>query len=310
MVRVTNSFLNSTTTIPQFNPARFTSALTEWHYPKGPRLRAKLNAKRNDLVDRLRKKPDDDEAADLATKLEACKKHHRCQSAACPNCARAAKRFCTKVIREFLRHHPDRDKIVCVSVVPADGTILKGELTAEQHVRNVRRWKGALGHAGVTCFVGATDWSFNEHTDGRYQPGWQEHFYGFTVTDDPKELKKQLKEQFRATDAIPRPVQVKVWDGDQTAIEYMLKTDFRRRIGTDDGQRRDNDGDGSRECRATDKQPLRKSQKHELMLHLDEIGLQGRLLMRWLQIVNLADSGWTIVDRAPKVRVRGNGGSV
>jgi hypothetical protein len=26
------------------------------------------------------------------------------------------------------------------------------------------RWKEALGRAGVTWFIGATDWSFNEHT--------------------------------------------------------------------------------------------------------------------------------------------------
>jgi hypothetical protein len=85
----------------------------------------------------------------------------------------------------------------------------------------------------------------------------------------------------------------------------MLKSDFRRRIGTDEGERFGKDGTGKRECRATDKQPLRSSQKHELLLHLDEIGLQGRFLMKWLQFVHLGGSGWTIVDRAPKGRMRG-----
>jgi hypothetical protein len=173
----------------------------------------------------------------------------------------------------------------------------------------LRRWKEGVGRAGVTWLVGATDWSFNEHAQARYQPHWQEHFYGFTVTDDVKQLKRNLKKQFPATDAIPRPVKVKVWDGDPTAIAYMLKREFWRRIGTDDGQRRGNDGNGKRECRATDKQPLTKSQEHELLLHLDKIGIQARLMMRWLQMLNVGSLGWTIVDRAPKGRVRGNGGS-
>jgi hypothetical protein len=195
-------------------------------------------------------------------------------------------------------------------VVPPDGMTPQGKLSADQHQRNIRRWKEALGRAGVTWFVGATDWSFNEHTDGRYDPSWQEHFYGFTATDDPKRLKKRLKEQFRATDAIPRPVQVKVWDGNQTPIEYMLKPIFWRRIGTDEGQRCEKDSTEKRECRATDKQPLRKAEKHELRMHLDEIGIQGRFVMRWLQFVNVGSSGWTIVDRAPNGRMHGNGRSV
>jgi hypothetical protein len=301
--------LSSTTSSNQhFNPGRFASALTEKYYPKGLGLSVGLNVKRKSLVDRLRKRPDDDDASDLANRLEACKTDQRCRSAACPNCTHAAQTFATEVVSKFLAAHPDRDKIVCVSAVPPDGEIPKGELTADQHARNVRRWKEAMGRAGLTWFLGAADWSFNEHSEGRYKPSWQEHFYGFTATDDPKQLKKTLKEQFRATDAIPRPVQVKVWDGNQTPIEYMLKPIFWRRIGTDEGQRCEKDSTEKRECRATDKQPLRKSQKHELRMHLDEIGIQGRFLMRWLQFVNVTGSGWTIVDRAPG-RMHGNGGS-
>jgi hypothetical protein len=290
----------------QFNPGRFASGLTEDRYPKGLGKGVALNVEQIDLVEWLRKKHRTDEAAmDLADRLESCKRNRRCLSPACVKCSYVAKVFATKVVRKFLANHPEHDKIVCVSVVPADGMISKGKLSSDQHARNVRRWKEALGRAGVTWFLGATDWSFNEHTDDRYPPSWQEHFYGFTVTDDPKQLKKKLKKQFRATDAIPRPVQVKVWDGEKTAVRYMLKSDFRRRIGTDEGERFEKDSSEKRECRATDKQPLRSSQKHELLLHLDEIGLQGRFLMKWLQFVHLGGSGWTIVDRAPKGRMRG-----
>jgi hypothetical protein len=293
-----------------FNPSRFCSALAENYYPKGWGKGAGLNVEQSDLVDWLRKKYGSDPASmSLADRLEACKTDHRCRSAACPKCASAAQAFTTDVVSKFLAAHPDRKKIVCVSVVPVDGEVAKGKLSAEQQPRDLRRWKEGLARAGVKWFIGATDLSFNEHTDGRYKPSWQEHFYGFTVTDDPSELKKQLKRQFPKTDAIPRPVKVKVWDGKQKAIEYMMKREFWRRIGTDEGQRHEKDTTEKRECRATDKQPLRKAQKHELLLHLDEIGIQGRLLMRYSQFVHLAGSGWNIVDRAPKGRVRGNGPS-
>jgi hypothetical protein len=105
-------------------------------------------------------------------------------------CTYAAQAFTTEVVLKFFASHTDRKKLVCVSVVPNDGEIPAGQLNAEQHARNVRRWKEALGRAGVTWFLGATDWSFNEHENGRYNKAWLEHFYGFTVTDDVKELKR------------------------------------------------------------------------------------------------------------------------
>jgi hypothetical protein len=260
-----------------FNPGRFLSGLTPAHYPKGFSPSANVITKSIALVDWLRKKHSDDPAAmDLADRLDNCEHKKRCWSAACPCCTYAAQAFTTEVALKFLTSHPDPDKIVRVSVVPADGAIPAGQLNPDQHTRNNRRWKEALGRAGVTWFLGASDWSFNEHKNGRYDASWQEHFYGFTVTDDPKKLRKSLKKRFPPNDAIPRPVQVKSWDGDKTAIDHMLKPVFKRRIGTDDGQRHGQENGGERGCRATDKQPLQAEQKHELLLFLDQIGIQSR----------------------------------
>jgi hypothetical protein len=293
-----------------FNPGRFLSGLTPAHYPKWFSPGPSVLTKRDERVDWLIKKHgDDDVTMDLADRLDNCEREKPCNSAACPCCAYAAQAFTTEVVLKFFASHPDRAKIVCVSVVPADGAIPAGQLNPDQHARNVRRWKEALARAGVTWFLGATDWSFNEHIDGRYKASWLEHFYGFTVTDDLKTLRKSLKKQFPRTDAIPRPVQVKSWDGNQKAIDYMLKPTYRRRIGTDGGQRHDQENGGERGCRATDKQPLRAEQKHELLMFLDQIGIQSRFLMRWLQFVSLAGAGWTVADRAPRGRMHGNGQS-
>jgi hypothetical protein len=293
-----------TAATPAFNPARFTDALDEtlhrgwapWQQEKRERIK---------LVRWLRKKfKSDKRAQDLAGKLDCCEPQARCKSAACPECAGAAQRLYAKITKDFLSKCSDDTLIVCVSVVPADGTSKRGHLSKAQHARNVRRWKTALGRAGVGWFIGATDLSFNEHKDGRYPPHWSEHFYGFAETADPEMLKRKLRKQFPTTDAIPRPVTVKEWDGRNAALKYAVKDIYWRRIGTDDGKRFDKRTGTERSCRATDKQPLRSSQRWELVLHLDDVGPQGRLLLRQAQFLNLGGCGPAIVKKSPKQRRR------
>jgi hypothetical protein len=290
-----------------FNPARFTDILKEDDYrvfTSGVALRKE----RAELVDWLRKKYKDNQACQsLANKLEGCKRGARCKSAACPECSAAAQDLVAEVTRRFLKEKAKTATIACVSIVPADGITKPGQLSLAQHQRNVRRWKETIGRAGVTWFLGGSDWSFNEHQDDRYHPHWSHHVYGFTATTDLDDLKKRLQAQFPKTDAIPRPVKVQPWDGKRKPIGYMAKSKFFRRIGSDEGQRFNKANGKNRSCRATDKQPLRSSQKRELLLHLDQIGLQGRLLLKWVQILHRGVAGSAVVDRGPNGRVRGNG---
>ena len=299
------SALAPATATQAFNPARFTDALDETLYSGWAPWKEEKRA-RIDVVLWLRKKfKQDKPALNLADKLDRCRPRARCKSAACPACCGAAQRLYTKITKDFLLNKCSDDATtVCVSIVPADGTSKRGHLSNAQHVRNVRRWKTALGRAGVSWFIGATDLSFNEHKDGRYSPHWSEHFYGFTETDDPEVLKRNLRKQFPKTDAIPRPVTVKEWDGRKAALQYAVKDIFWRRIGTDDGRRFDKRTGTERSCRATDKQPLRSSQRCELVLHLDEVGVQGRLLLRQAQFLHLGGCGPAIVMKIRKQRRR------
>jgi hypothetical protein len=289
-----------------FNPARFTDIIKEDGYrvwTSGVALRKE----RAELVDWLRKYKDNQACQALADKLEGCKRGARCKSPACPECSTAARDLVTQVTRQFLKEKAKTATIVCLSIVPGDGISNPGQLSLAQHHRNVRRWKEALGRAGVTWFVGGSDWSFNEHQDNRYPRHISHHFYGFAATMDLEDLKKRLQAQFSKTDTIPRPVKVLEWDGKKKPIRYMVKSQFFRRIGSDDGQRFDKDKGENRSCRATDKQPLRSSQKRELLLHLDQIGLQGRLVLRWLQILHLGTAGSAVLERGPSGRVRVKG---
>src|ERR1700738_1088369 len=290
-----------------FNPARFTDIIKEDDYrvwTSGVPLRKE----RSELIDWLRQKYKDNQACQsLANKLDACKRGARCKSPACPECSAAARDLVTEVARKFLKEKAKTATIACVSIVPADGITNPGQLSPAQHHRNVRRWKETIGRAGVTWFIGGSDWSFNEHDEDRYPRHISHHFYGFTATTDPEDLKKRLQAQFPKTAATPRPVKVQEGDGKQKPIRYMAKSKFFRRIGSDEGQRFNKTNGKDRSCRATDKQPLRSSQKRELLLHLDQIGLQGRLILRWLQILHLGTAGSAVVERGPNGRMRVKG---
>ena len=230
----------------RFNPARLVDQIEESLYATGLGKGTKLKNERQHRVDWLRKKYKDDQPCQtLANKLDACKRGTRCKSPACPECSSRPGAADRATIKKFLKEKAKTATIVCVSIVPADGITNPGQLSLAQHHRNVRRWKEALGRAGVTWFLGGSDWSFNEHEDERYQPHWSHHFYGFTATTDPEDLKKTLQAQFPKTDAIPRPVKVQEWDGKKRPIGYMIKSKFwpahrlRRRPTVQQGQRRE-----------------------------------------------------------------------
>jgi len=280
-----------------YNPARFTDMVAEGLYATGRRR----SRERPQLVEWLRKKWKSDPASvKLADKLENCRRKHHCKSAACPECAYAAQRLITKVMRRFLKAQANEGTMVCVTIVPADGVIKPGHLKKADHERSVRRWKEKLGKAGVGWFVGATDWSLNEYAEGRYKPRWSEHFYGVTLTKSPQKLKRELKKQFPRAKRIPRPVKIVEWDGEIPALRYILKPNFWRRVATDNAERHNKKTGTTRSCRATDKQRLRSKHKRELLVHLDEIGLQSRLLMRWSQLINVKGTRPTIVLRQPQ----------
>lgn len=280
-----------------FNPGRFDGALTEALYAKGLAA-GPYKRERGRLVRLLRSKhKDNDKAQSLADELEACKKNKRCKLAGCCECSHAGQKLFAKVAAAFVAKHVGAGQLVCVSIVPADGVCKPKDLDPAYAARNVRRWKERLGRAGVTWFVGALDYSLNEHDTGRYKPHWSEHIYGLTPTTDIDRLKKELRKQFQVTEAIPRPVKVKPWDGDPDALAYMLKPNYWRRVATDDGERFTKNG--MRSCRATDKQRLRSKERVRLALYLDELGLHGRLVLRWVQFVNRGATA-SIEERAPR----------
>ena len=83
--------------------------------------------------------------------------------------------------------------------------------------------------------------------------------------------------------------------GERTADDVVIKA---ARFNKKSGE--------TRRCRDTDHQPLRTRDKIELLLHLDDIGIAGRLVLKSVQFMNLKGSGPTFVDRKSQSRNREN----
>src|SRR5262249_51656202 len=129
MMKVSRTMNNSTSS---FNPARLIDQIADWFYPVEiwSKKATKLKRQRKRVIGWLRKKHKDDASLALAEKLESCKLKARCKSPACPECAYAARRVLTSVIKKYLDDQVQAGStIVCLSVVPADGIINPGQLS-------------------------------------------------------------------------------------------------------------------------------------------------------------------------------------
>jgi hypothetical protein len=172
------------------------------------------------------------------------------------------------------------------------------------HDRFIRRTKDKIGRAGISTLIGALDWSRNEAKDSN-RKRWSKHLHAVTPDGDPKTIRKRLKKQFPGSQDVDKPVRIEPWDGDPKALRYLMKQPTKRRISFI-GKRFDKKSGKHRTCRDTDKQPLRSRDRLELLLHLDDIGIAGRLFLRGIQFINLSGKGPTFVDRQSQARAREN----
>ena len=170
--------------------------------------------------------------------------------------------------------------------------------------RYKRRTKEKLALAHVDVIIGAVDWSMNESKEKKHRPFWLQHIHGVTVNDDTAVFKMNLKKLFPSSPEIPRPIKVQEWDGEAAALRYPMKNTYERRISADNGKRFDKKTGENRKCRDTDHQPLKSKDKLELLLHVDSIGIAGRLFLKNVQFMNLKDVGPTFVERQSKARSR------
>lgn len=172
-----------------------------------------------------------------------------------------------------------KSNVFFVTLVPRRAAPRVTNLAAFEVSNLHRRVKEDLRPIRIEWAIMVLDMTLNEHEANRLHARWQHHYHGFIVTSlTRKELRLALKRVFPKSEAIPRPVHVKEWNGSEGAIRYLLKPDIYRRISSDHGERFDRKTGRVRLCKTTRSDRLRAAEQIELALYLDKIGLQSRLL--------------------------------
>lgn len=241
----------------------------------------------SELVEWLRKKGKQDQrAAALSGRLDACALASPCGSGACPACDQAFQRDFAAAGGRFIEEQQRcrHGAIVCVGIALPGMAVPLGGLAGLNLPAAKRRVQDRLGKADVGSAIGAWDYSMNEHRTARYPTFWLPHLHLLIHPGDPGALRGGLRRNFPSSDAVPRPVKVQMWDGRENALLYLMKTKIDRRIGVDNAKRFSPKTGEWRLCRATSQQRLRSAERLELLLHLDGIGLDGRLFMRKAQL--------------------------
>jgi hypothetical protein len=213
----------------------------------------------------------------VADRLEGCDVSCRCLSGACPECGRLLQRWFVRQSKKFISDGiRDRDQpLAALSIIPADATVSPGKLAAFSSVNFQRRLKYALDEAGIGPAVGGVDFSFNEDRDARYPPFWCPHAYLITSSILDTQI-KTLRKCFASTAEIPKPLMVTPLQNNASRRSYALKMTFDRRVGYEEANVV-KDG-GTRKCRNTTDDRLRASDRAELFICLNQIGLKGRVI--------------------------------
>jgi hypothetical protein len=217
-------------------------------------------------------------ALTLADKLEACAPpRNPCLSGACPICIRAQQRwFVTEtlhVLRPLIRNPKYRPRVL--SLVPECGRIPAGSLNKFDIDAFLVSMREALKASGIKHYKLALDVSLNQGA-GIASPGfWQLQCWGF-FHQPKRPWRTPLKARLNPNGGVTRPVKVVKPDSLEAAAAYGMKDTFvRRESYLKTNLHREDRG----ECRNTRPRHLRGDPWVELMLFLDRIGLQRRIML-------------------------------
>ena len=152
----------------------------------------------------------------LRQRLAGCGAGRRCGSGACATCV--AKE--SESVVEALQGAAKGGALHFVTVIPDTMGVSPGTLDQLSVIGLFQRLKSALKPVAYDWAFFAIDGSMNRHETNRYAPFWCVHLHGVVANSSKAELEKALRWRFEATDAIPKPVSVRVCDGSAKAFKY------------------------------------------------------------------------------------------
>jgi hypothetical protein len=216
-------------------------------------------------------------ASALADKLEACAPpRNPCLSGACPICIRAQQRwFVTETVRVLQPYVQRGYQAQALSLVPELGQIPVGSLSTFDIDKFLDSVRDALKACKIKHYKLGLDVSLNHPAGVVNLKIWRLHMWGFF--HQPKtHWREQLIALLNPNGGATRPVEVKKGDSLKATAAYGVKSTFNRRESyLKTNLHREDRG----ECRNTRPRHLRGDAWVELMLFLDRIGLQNRILL-------------------------------
>lgn len=264
----------------------------ETHYRNGPPTwkdaptAGDAGEARNASIKRLRRFASEfDGAGDLADTLEKCASGHRCMSGACPECIRAFRRWFIPQIVDDLATLPDPDELHSISIIfPKHRT--PADQLASLDTTNMRRSvsEAIKNLDGLEWMAGGIDLSLNDDTMKGLGVAWQPQLYAIAYANGAT-LSDKLRDKYRPTDLVRRPVQIKACDGSELAVSYSYKTDFIRRVAylkTDPSNNRRPHWD-------TRKVSLSPRNHVQAMLWMHKVGFDGRLYLRGVRMTRVGN---------------------
>ena len=116
------------------------------------------------------------------------------------------------------------DKIVAISVAFPDYRVAADRLI-DLDTTNIKRSlaETVKDVEELRWLVGGIDLSLNDDLQKGQEIAWQPQFYGFAGVSNPGKLSDVLRDKYRSTTTVPRPVHIKKSDGSAHAFPMRGK---------------------------------------------------------------------------------------
>jgi hypothetical protein len=222
-------------------------------------------------------------ASALADKLDACAPPKRpCLSGACHTCMRAQQRWQVMDTVHVLGPRVRRGyRAQVLSLVPEFGRIPVGSLNSFDIDGFYDSIREALKACGIVHHKLGLDVSLNHRAGVVASPRvWQLHMWGF-FHEPKRHWREQLKAALNPNGGATRPVEVKRRDSLEASAAYGVKSKFDRRVSY---RKANLNREDRGECGNTRDRTLRGDPWVELMLFLDRIGLERRILLSTINL--------------------------